>query len=163
MISGTGCTKRPHVSQLAQSLAQPHWCLCPGCREDTPCYQKGCSVQQVSKDTRCCFVRSVPLISIIHKTSLLTNLHVVGMLRFMFDINQVSLPTPFLFCSCIHLNLYGPFNCISFRKFSRQLSLFWLCFSSLISALLAFSTIYLFMKVYRSPDIILCGWLGLTN
>ena len=30
-----------------------------------------------------------------------------------------------------------------------------------ISALLFLSTIYLFMKVYFEPDIILCGWLGL--
>ena len=29
-----------------------------------------------------------------------------------------------LFCSCVYFCLYGPFNCISFRKFSRQLSVF---------------------------------------
>ena len=63
----------------------------------------------------------------------------------------------FLFCSCVCFCLYGPFNCISFHKFSWQLSAFSLCSSGLISALLVLSTIYLFMKVSLSPDIILCG------
>ena len=27
----------------------------------------------------------------------------------------------FLYCSCVYFCLYGPFNCISFYKFSRQL------------------------------------------
>ena len=66
----------------------------------------------------------------------------------------------FLFCSCVCFCLCGPFNCISFHKFSRKLSTFSLCSSSLISALLVFSTIYLFMKVSLSSDIILCGWLA---
>ena len=73
----------------------------------------------------------------------------------------------FLFCSCVCFCLYGPFNCISFHKFSRQLSDFSLCSSGLDSALLVLSTIYLFIKVSLSPDIILCGWPGsrhqLTN
>ena len=38
--------------------------------------------------------------------------------------------------------IYGPFNCLSFHKFSRQLSVFSLCSSGLISALLVLSTIY---------------------
>ena len=59
-----------------------------------------------------------------------------------------------------------PFNCILFHKSSRQLSIFTRCFfffffPGLISALLVFSTIYLFMKVSFSPDIIPSGWLGL--
>ena len=53
--------------------------------------------------------------------------------------------------------LYGPFNCISFYKLSRQLSVFPLCSSGLISALLVLSTLCLFIKVSLSPDIILCG------
>ena len=67
----------------------------------------------------------------------------------------------FLFCSCVCFCLYGPFNCISFHKFSRQLSAFSLCSSGLIFALLVLSIIYLFMKVSLSPDI--CGWLGLKH
>ena len=69
----------------------------------------------------------------------------------------------FLFCSCVYFCLYGPFNCISFHKFSRQLSVFWPRSSGLISALPVLSTIYLFMKVSFSPDMILCGWLGLEH
>ena len=79
------------------------------------------------------------------------------------DINQPSLPPPFLFCSCVCFCLYSPFNCISFHKFSRQLYAFSLCSSGLISALLVLSTIYLFMKVSISPHVILCGLLGLKH
>ena len=68
-----------------------------------------------------------------------------------------------LFIMTVYFCLYGPFNCISFQKFSQQLSAFSLCSSDLISALLVLSTIYLFMKVSFSPDIILCGWLGLKH
>ena len=38
--------------------------------------------------------------------------------------------------------LHGPFNCISFHKFSRQLSVLSLCSSGLISALLVLSTVF---------------------
>ena len=64
---------------------------------------------------------------------------------YVFDINQPSLPTPFysvLVCFC----LYGPFNCISFHEFTRQLFAFSLWSSGLISALFVLSTVYLFMK-----------------
>ena len=60
----------------------------------------------------------------------------------------------FLFCSCVYFCLYDPFKCISFHKFSRQLSAYSLCSSCLSSAVLVLSTVYLFMKV------ILCGCLG---
>ena len=66
----------------------------------------------------------------------------------------------FLFSSCVYFCLYGPFNCISFHKFSRQLSAFQLCSSGLIFAWLVLSTLYLFMKVSLSPGIIHSGWLG---
>ena len=66
----------------------------------------------------------------------------------------------FLFCSCVYFCLYGHFNCISFHEFSWQLSIFSLCSSGLISALLVLSTIYFYMKVSFSPDIIFSGWLG---
>ena len=64
----------------------------------------------------------------------------------VLDINQPSLPTPFTLFLCLFLS-YGPFTCISFHKFSRQLSVFSLCSPSLISALLVLSTTYLFLKV----------------
>ena len=74
------------------------------------------------------------------------HLHVVGML---FSWHKpTKLAHSFLFCSCAHLCLNGPFNCISFHKCSRQLSAFPLNSSSLISASMVLSTVYLFMKVY---------------
>ena len=67
---------------------------------------------------------------------------------YVFDINQPGLPTPF-YSVLVSVSVFsGPFNCISFHKFSRQFSVFFLCSSGLISALLVLSTIYLFMKVY---------------
>ena len=62
-----------------------------------------------------------------------------------------------LFCSCVYFCLYGPFNCFSFHKLSRQFSVFWLGSSGLISAWLVLSTIYLFVRVSFSPDIIRSG------
>ena len=79
---------------------------------------------------------------------------------YIFDITQASLPTPFS-SVLVYFCLQGPFDCTSFQKFSRQLSH---CSSNLISALLVLSTtLYLFMKVSFSPDIILCGCLGLKH
>ena len=74
-----------------------------------------------------------------------------------------ELALSFLFCSCVCFCLYSPLNCISFHKFSRQLTAFSLCSSGLISASLVLSTIYLSMKVSLIPDITLCGWLGLKH
>ena len=88
------------------------------------------------------------------------HLHVVGMLGFVFWHKPIELAHSFLFRSCVYFCLYGPFNCISLHKFSRQLSAFSLCSSGLSSALFVFSTIYLFLKVSFSPDIILSAWLG---
>ena len=85
------------------------------------------------------------------------HLHVVGMLRFVSDMNQpaiwfntrfsrgtvpvkqTELAHSFLFCSCVYFCLYGPFNCISLHKVSRQLSVFSLCSSGLVSALMVLS------------------------
>ena len=70
----------------------------------------------------------------------------------------------FLFSSCVCFCLYGPFNCFSFYKFSQQLSAFHSVLpAGLIFVLLVFSTVYLFMEVSLSPDIILCSWLGLKH
>ena len=57
----------------------------------------------------------------------------------------------FLVCSCVCLCLYGPFNCISFYKFSRQLSAFSLGSSGLIPALLVLSTRHLFTRFMPPP------------
>ena len=85
------------------------------------------------------------------------------MLRFILWYKPTELAHSFLFCSCVRFCLYGPFNCISFHKLSRQLPAFSLCSFCLLSALLVLSTIYLFTKVSLSPDVILCGWLSLQH
>ena len=92
------------------------------------------------------------------------HVHVVGMLRFMSKtLTNRTCPHFKKKCSCACFCLYGPFDCISFHKFSRQLSAFSLCSCSLISALWVLSTVYLSIKVSLSPDIIICGWLGLKH
>ena len=73
---------------------------------------------------------------------------------YVFDVTQPSLPAPiFLFCSRVCFCLCGPFNCISFHKFSGQLSAFSLCYSGLISALLGLSTIYI--SLWKSPSVLI--------
>ena len=61
-----------------------------------------------------------------------------------------ELAQSFFFRSCFCFCLYGPFNCNSFHKFSRQLSAFLLCSSGLILPYWS-----LFMNVSLGPDIIL--------
>ena len=75
---------------------------------------------------------------------------------FVFDMNQTSLPTQF-YSVRVYFCLYGPFNHISFHRFSRQLSAFSPYSSGPVSALWVHSTVDLFMEVSFSPDIILCG------
>ena len=75
----------------------------------------------------------------------------------LFDINQPNLPTPF-HSVLVSISVFMALSTIfHFIEFSRQLSVFSLRSSGLISALLVLSTAYLFMKVSFSPDIILCG------
>ena len=79
---------------------------------------------------------------------------------YVFDIKPTEHAPSFFFnffkfCFCVYLGLYGPFNCTSFHKFSRQLSAFALCSPGLISAFFVLSTVYHFKKVSFSPDIIL--------
>ena len=71
-----------------------------------------------------------------------------------FDLNEPSLPTP-LYSVLASISVYGPFNCVSFHRFSRQLSAFSLCSFGVISVSLVISAIYFFMKVSISPDVIL--------
>ena len=86
----------------------------------------------------------------------------------VFDVNQPSLPTP-LYYVLVSISVYDPFNCISFHKFSRQLSAFSLFFRFFRSFVLPvlyppyWWSFHLFMKVSFSPDLILCGWLGLKH
>ena len=69
-----------------------------------------------------------------------------GCCSLCFWHKPVELAHSLLFYSCVFFCLYGPFSCISFLKFSQQLSPFSLCSSGLITALLVLSTIYLLWK-----------------
>ena len=62
----------------------------------------------------------------------------------------------FSFCSCVYFCPYGPFSCISFHEFSRQLSAVSFCSFGLLSTLLVRATVYLLMRVSFNPDVILC-------
>ena len=55
----------------------------------------------------------------------------------------------FLFCSCGCFCLHGPFNCISFHKFSLQLSVFSFSSSCLISAIWSFQS---YISFWKSPS-----------
>ena len=82
--------------------------------------------------------------------------HVVGMLWFMYDINQLSLPTPFysvLMSISVFIALSTVFHFINSPDNSP--------FSHAVLPVLSFSfsAIYPFMKVSFSPDVIPSGWL----
>ena len=94
------------------------------------------------------------------------HLHVLGMLSLMPCLKPTELVHSSLFRSCVSFCLYGPFNCILFHTFSRQLSTFSLCSSGLISALMVPSTIYLFYESLPQPlhnPLWLTGLKALTN
>ena len=76
---------------------------------------------------------------------------------YAIDVDQPSLPTTF-YSVLVSVSVFMVLSTVfSFLNFSRQLSASALCSSGFISALLVLSSIYLFMKVSLSPDIILCG------
>ena len=85
--------------------------------------------------------------------SSLAHLHVVGMLRFMSDINQPSLPTPFnsvLISVSVFMALSTVFHFQILPTTLRFLTRFFRSY-------LCLSTVYLFMKVSFSFDIIPSG------
>ena len=53
-----------------------------------------------------------------------------------------------LFCYCVCFCLYGPFNCISFHKFSRELSALSVCSSDLNSNW----SFHLYISLWKSPS-----------
>ena len=78
------------------------------------------------------------------------HLHVVGMLRFMsLTYKPTKLAHSFLFCSCVCFYLYGPFNCISFHKFSPKLSAFPLSSSDLF---LPYWSFQLYVSLWKSSS-----------
>ena len=83
---------------------------------------------------------------------------------FDFDINQTELAHSFSFCSCIYFCLCGSFNCISFQKFSRQLSAFSLYSSVLF---LPYWSFQLYLSLWKSPSALIWSlmvdWAQNTN
>ena len=78
----------------------------------------------------------------------------VGILRFMFDINQPSLPTPF-YSVLVSISVFMALSIVFHSIHSPDNSPFFSLYSpGLVSALLVLSTLYLFMKVSYSPDVI---------
>ena len=78
---------------------------------------------------------------------------------YVFDVNQLRLPTPFysvLVSVSVFAALSSAFHSIHSSD-NSPLSNSVLPVFDFFSALLVLSTIYLFMKVFLSPGIILCG------
>ena len=59
---------------------------------------------------------------------------------------------PLLYILFLCVFLYGPFNCISFHKFSRQLSVFSLCFLPVLSPPCWFFRLFVFLR--KSPSVL---------
>ena len=99
-------------------------------------------------------VSSYLIISLSPRAHLL----VVGMLRFLSDINQPSLPTPFFYSVLmsvfVFLALSTVFHSINSPNNSPFLTLF---FRSYLCLTGPFNYIYLFIKVSFSPDIMPSG------
>ena len=91
--------------------------------------------------------------------SLRVHVHVEGMLRFMSDINQPSLPTPF-YSVLLPIFVFKALSTVFHSINSPENSVFSLCSSGINPPLLVLSTVYLFMKVSFSPYVIPSGWLG---
>ena len=75
---------------------------------------------------------------------------------YVFDINQPSLATS-LYSVLVSISVFIALSTIFHFINSPDNSPLSHCSSSLISALMVRSAIYLFIKVSFSPDIILCG------
>ena len=75
---------------------------------------------------------------------------------YILDVNQSSLPTLFALLLSLFLYLW-PFQLYFIPQILQTTLCFLTPFFWSYSASLVLSTIYLFMKVSLSPDIILCG------
>ena len=83
--------------------------------------------------------------------------HVLGMLPFMSDINQPSLPTPF-YSALVPISLLMALSTVFHSMIlPATLRFLTLCFRSYPCLIGPFNYIYLFMKVSFSPDIIPSG------
>ena len=88
------------------------------------------------------------------------HLHMAGMLRFVFDVNQPGLSTPF-YPVLVSISVFVVLSTV-FRSAFLQTTVRFL--NSVLSALFLpywSPQLYLSLWVSFSPDIILYGWLGL--
>ena len=74
---------------------------------------------------------------------------------YVLDINQRSLPTPF-YCPLVSISVFMALSTV-FHLINSPDNSPLSQSVLLVSAFLVLSTIYLFMKVSFSPDIIFCG------
>ena len=78
------------------------------------------------------------------------------------DINQPSLPIPF--CSAlVSVSVFMALSTVFHSINSPNNSLLSHSVLPVFFALLVFSSVYLSMKVFFNPDIILCSWMGLNH
>ena len=76
---------------------------------------------------------------------------------------STELAHSFLYSVLASVSLFMVLSTVFHSINSPNNSAFSLCSSGLISVLLVLSTLYLPIKVSLSPDVILCGWLGLKH
>ena len=83
---------------------------------------------------------------------------------YVFDINLLSLPTPFFYSVLVSVSVFIALSAVLHSKNSVTTLHFLTVLVVFFSAYWSFQVyIYLFMKVSFSPDVILCGWLGLKH
>ena len=126
VVTGNGkWTVRPdlvHLSLLVSTSDAKFWLGTIDMIYSTACRSGFCLPMSAVAATLRSVLRSL---SGTKYESMRAHFRVVGMLRFMSDITNRACPLLFSkFCFCIYFCLYGRFNCISFHKFSRQLSVF---------------------------------------
>ena len=156
IVSGFQIGLSPHQVTLVAGnyFTALRTCVGPACPYMSRCRNHQCHHHQYRSQAYRCVFFSVSTAGSPSRAG--------GVVVNVFKTNKPSLPMHsffkyFFYSVFVSLCLCGPFNCISFHKCSRQLPVFSLCSSGLISALLVLSTIYLFKKISLSHDINLCG------
>ena len=118
-------------------------------------------------DWSSCVPHLIPLhlvsISCSTDSSPRTHIHVVGTLRFKSNVNQPSLPTLF-YSVLVSISVLMTLSTVFHSTNSPDNSpLSHSVLPVLFLPYWSFQLYYLFMKVSLSPDIILCGRLGLMH
>ena len=89
--------------------------------------------------------------------------HVVERLRFKFLIQTNRACTLLVILFLCRFLSFRPFQLYFIPLILLTTFRFLTLFFRLISALLVLSIIYFFMKVFCSPNVVFCGWLGLKH